>query len=88
MSRFKNVDGKRVKLTEKEEILRDQEENNARLRQPAENWKRDMKKSDGDLMPRWMEEHIKCDHNGKTMSEDLQRAYNLKKALRKVKKPT
>lgn len=84
--RYKNVNGTRIKLTEKEENSRNIEESNARLRKPVENWKRDMAKSDNELMPRWMEEHLKCDHNGITMSEELQRAYNLKKTLRKTGK--
>lgn len=86
MSRFKNVDGKRVELTEKEKISRNQEEASARLRKPAEKWESDLKKSDDELMPRWMEEHLKCDHGGKTMSEELQLAYNKKRALRKTRK--
>lgn len=85
MSRFKNVDGKRVKFTTKEEIDRTQEEEELHKNKSMKIWVSAMELSDSELIPRELEEHIQYDHNEMTNSLVLQKAYILKKQLREGK---
>jgi len=50
----------------------------------AEKWKEDIAGTDG-AMPRYLEDHIKDDHNGVAGNEFLQGKYDDKKALRATK---
>lgn len=88
MVRFHNVDGKRVQFTEKEETERDLEEKQNTLDKPMKIWVKTMKSSDEGLISRKLEDHIQHDHNGITNSLVLQKAYALKKQLRKGKPKT
>jgi len=51
---------------------------------PFEKWKEDIAESDG-AMPRYLEDHIKDDHDGIAGNEFLQGKYDEKKLLRATK---
>jgi len=54
------------------------------LANPMDTWKRTMAESDSS-MPRYLEDHIKDDHDGVAGNEFLQGKYDAKKALRATK---
>ncbi len=85
MPRYHNVDGVRIKFTKEEEVKRDIEEKQDELAKPLKLWVTTMKSSDGILITRELEEHIKHDHGGVTNSLVLKKYYELKKELRDTK---
>jgi hypothetical protein len=68
----------------KNRTTRDEEERVANLPTPMETWKNDMVGTDAS-MPRYLEDHIKDDHDGIAGNEFLQGKYDDKKLLRATK---
>ena len=73
-----------VELSDAENKYFDDEEKRGIDAQPMENWKSSMQETDAG-MPRYLEDHIKDDHDGVASNEFLQTKYDDKKALRATK---
>jgi len=84
MSRHSMVNNKKVYFTAEEEVARDAEELAWANAKPMEHWKESMQGTDHG-MPRYLEDHIKDDHDGVASNEFLQAKYDEKKALRATK---
>lgn len=87
MSRFHNIDGRRVPLSMEEERQQDLKEKVNKRNMLMKKWIDDMKLTDVTLMSRFLEEHILHDHNGITKSRKLTKSLELKLLMRK-NKPT
>jgi len=70
-----------IAFTAEEETARDAEELAWANAKPMEDWKYKMAGTDSG-MPRYLEDHIKDDHDGVASNEFLQGKYDDKKALR------
>ena len=84
MARMKNVNGVNVPFTPEEETAKDVQEAQSLSEQPMNDWKLSMQETDHG-MPRYLEDHIKDDHDGDAGNEFLQTKYDDKKALRATK---
>ena len=84
MPRHRLLNGIKIPLTAEEETARDAEELAVANAKPMENWKSSMQETDHG-MPRYLEDHIKDDHDGVASNEFLQTKYDDKKALRATK---
>ena len=84
MPRHRLLNGIKIPLTDEEETARDAEELAVANAKPMENWKSSMQETDHG-MPRYLEDHIKDDHDGVASNEFLQAKYDDKKALRATK---
>ena len=84
MARMKNVNGVNVPFTAEEETARDAEELAWTNAKPMEDWKVAMQETDHG-MPRYLEDHIKDDHDGVASNEFLQVRYDAKITLRATK---
>jgi len=85
MARHSMINGVKVMFTPEEEAFRDAEELEWSNSKPLEDWKENMQRADNDMMPRYLEDHIKDDHDGVASNEFLQTKYDDKKALRATK---
>ena len=84
MPRHHMIDGVKVDFTLEEETTRDLEEAQWHTDKPMNDWKYKMAMTDGG-MPRFLEDHIKDDHDGVASNEFLQGKYDEKKTLRATK---
>ena len=84
MPRHHMIDNVKVSFTPEEETARDIEEQEEIAKQPMNDWKYKMAMTDGG-MPRFLEDHIKDDHDGVAGNEFLQAKFDGKKALRATK---
>ena len=77
-------DGTVVELSDAENKYFDDEEKRGIAAQPMNDWKLSMQGTDSG-MPRYLEDHIKDDHDGVASNEFLQAKYDNKKDLRATK---
>jgi len=84
MPRTKLVNGVRRNFTPDEETARDAEEAQELADSPMDTWKEKIAETDSS-MPRYLEDHIKDDHDGVASNEFLQDKYDAKITLRATK---
>jgi len=85
MTRYRNsLKHGRIPFTPEEEAARDEEEAAAGAAMPMRDWETEMSSFDKD-MPRYMENHIRDEHDGNCKDEFMQAKYNAKIAKRAEK---
>ena len=84
MARHHMINNIKVPFTAEEETATDVEEAQCLSEKPMNDWMESMQETDNG-MPRYLEDHIKDDHDGVASNEFLQTKYDDKKALRATK---
>jgi len=84
MPRHKIVDGLKIMFTVEEETARDAKEVKWLADKPMKNWLQEINDSDGELIPRYLEDLI-TDNPSLTIHEKMKKRYDDKVALRATK---
>ena len=84
MPRYKIVDGLKIMFTAEEETARDVKEAKWLADKPMKDWLQEINDSDGELIPRYLEDLITDKFDGNAGS-NLQTRYDEKVALRATK---